>query len=62
MPKYVCSACKKILIRNAADMRIAEWKSYCEETDRIVTLRRLKLRGRRRTDRSSSYAELQSAE
>jgi hypothetical protein len=43
MAKYVCPACKKILIRSADDIRLSGSTSYCEETDKSVKLTRLKL-------------------
>ena len=45
MPKYVCPACKKILIRNAADMRRTGRKSFCESSGKDTILTRLKIRG-----------------
>jgi hypothetical protein len=44
MPKYICPGCNKILIRNAADMRITKRKSYCESAGKHVFLTRLKIR------------------
>lgn len=46
MPKYICSECGKILIRNAHDMRRYGQKSYCGSKGKEAKLTRLRIRRR----------------
>jgi len=48
MPKFVCPACRKVLIRSVAEFRLAKGTSFCDSTGKSVSLTRLRIKPRRK--------------
>lgn len=46
MPKFVCTECKKILIRSATEIRVGGRRSYCEQSGKTGFLTRLRIKHR----------------
>jgi hypothetical protein len=47
--KFVCPACRKILIRSANEIRFSNCESYCETAGKVMILKRLKIKSRRKS-------------